>query len=237
MNKRKSVGTLTLAKPRPRRAPKKPAVVDRSAGPPPPLYAIHPGILMVQKWIDELPAKTGRSLEDWLRQIRQAGVKDEKAGRTWLMTTYRLGSNTAGWLAEKAFGGAAKLAEDTPAGYLKLAPTYVEQMYAGPRSLLRPLHDLLIDLARGLGGDVRICPCQTIVPLYRRHVFAQIKPATSKRIDFGFALGEEPFTGRLLDTGGRAKKDRITHRVALTSLDEVDLQVKRWLKQAYERDA
>ena len=57
------------------------------------------------------------------------------------------------------------------------------------------------------------------------------------RIDLGLALGEEPFTSRLLDTGGRAKKDRITHRVALTSLADIDLQVKRWLKQAYARDA
>jgi hypothetical protein len=74
------------------------------------------------------------------------------------------------------------------------------------------------------------------VPLYRRHVFAQIKPATNKRLDLGFALGEEPFTSRLHDTGGLAKKDRITHSVVLTSLADFDLQVKRWLKQAYARD-
>ena len=41
----------------------------------------------------------------------------------------------------------------------------------------------------------------------------------------------------LIDTGGFQKKDRITHSVALTSLADIDLQVKRWLKQAYERDA
>jgi hypothetical protein len=74
------------------------------------------------------------------------------------------------------------------------------------------------------------------VPVYRRHVFAEIKPASNKRIDLGFALGEEPFTNRLLDTRGAAKKNRITHRVVLTSLADIDLQVKRWLKQAYERD-
>jgi hypothetical protein len=109
-------------------------------------------------------------------------------------------------------------------------------MYAGPKTALRPIHDAIVKLARQLGEDVKICPCKTIVPLYRRHVFAEIKPATGKRIDLGFALEDEPFTSRLLDTGGRAKKNRITHRVALTSLAEIDLQVKRWLKQAYERD-
>jgi hypothetical protein len=40
----------------------------------------------------------------------------------------------------------------------------------------------------------------------------------------------------LHDTGGLEKKNRITHCVAIGSLSDVDLQVKRWLKQAYERD-
>jgi hypothetical protein len=41
----------------------------------------------------------------------------------------------------------------------------------------------------GAGQGVKACPCKTIVPLYRRHVIAQIKPATRTRIDFGLALG------------------------------------------------
>ena len=76
-----------------------------------------------------------------------------------------------------------------------------------------------------------------MVPFYRKNVFAQVKPSTRTRIDFGLALRDTPATGRLKDTGGFAKKDRITHSVALSSLDDLDLQVKRWLKQAYERDA
>lgn len=201
------------------------------------LYSVHPGVAMVQKWIGELKAKTGRSLDEWIKHIKQAGPPTEKDCRDWLKSAHNLGTNSAWWLAEKAFGNPLTLAEDTPEGYLALAPQYVEQMYAGPKAGIRPIHDELIKIAQQLGDDVRICPCKTIVPLYRRHVFAQIKPATQKRIDLGFALGEEPFTSRLHDTGGQAKKDRITHSVALTSLADIDLQVKRWLKQAYERDA
>ena len=110
-------------------------------------------------------------------------------------------------------------------------------MYAGPKAGLRPLHDRLLQLGRALGPDVRVCPCQTIVPLYRNHVFAQIKPATQKRIDFGFALGALKATGRLLDTGGFAKKDRITHRIPITCVDEIDAEVEAWLHKAYEMDA
>jgi hypothetical protein len=200
------------------------------------VYSVHPGVAMVQRWVGELPAKTGRSLEEWFKHIKLAGPASERECRDWLKKTYDLGTNTAWWLAEKAFGGPQSLAEDTPKGYLALAPQYVERMYAGPKSALFPIYEELVRLAQLLGEDLRICPCKTMVPLYRRHVFAQIRPGSQKRVDLGLALGEEPFTSRLRDTGGRAKKDRITHCVALTSLSDIDLQVKRWLKQAYERD-
>jgi hypothetical protein len=201
------------------------------------LYAVHPGVAMVEKWIRDLSSKTGRTLQEWILLIKKQGPKVEKDCRAWLKEEFKLGTNTAWWLAEKTFGNALGLADDSPESYLRAAPIYVERMYAGPKAHLRVLHDRLIELTRSLGDDVRICPCQTIVPLYRRHVFAQIKPTTTKRIDLGFALGEEPFTSRLIDTGGMAKKDRITHRVAISEPSDIDLQVKRWLKQAYERDA
>src|ERR671933_2846002 len=110
-------------------------------------------------------------------------------------------------------------------------------MFAGPKAGLRPLYDRLLRLGLALGEDVKACPCKTIVPLYRRHVFAQIKPATRTRIDLGFALGDMKATGRLIDTGGFAKKDRITHRIPITSLDDINDEVKHWLKVAYDRDA
>lgn len=232
MAARKSTAVATKRKV----AAKKPPVRKVAAAKKSSLYSVHPGVAMVQKWIAELKAKTGRSLEEWLRHIKSAGPPDEKACRDWLKSAYGVGTNTAWWLAEKAFGNPAGLADDSPEHYLASCPVYVDNMYAGPRAILRPMHDELVRLAKGLGDNVRICPCTTIVPLYRQHVFAEIKPATHKRIDLGFALGDEPFTARLVDTGGRAKKNRITHRVALTSPADIDLQVKRWLREAYERD-
>jgi len=88
-----------------------------------------------------------------------------------------------------------------------------------------------------LGNDVKACPCKTIVPLHRKHVFAQIKPATHTRIDFGLALGDTKRTpNRLIDTGGFAKKDRITHRFEIAAPGDIDTEVKRWLKTAYDCD-
>ena len=41
----------------------------------------------------------------------------------------------------------------------------------------------------------------------------------------------------MIDTGGYARKDRITHRFEITSAKDIDDEVKRWLKVAYDRDA
>ncbi len=73
------------------------------------------------------------------------------------------------------------------------------------------------------------------MPLYRKNVFAELKPSTRTRLDLGLCLRGEPFTDRLLDTGGQAKGDRITHRVAVTCAEDVDGEVKRWLRLAYEK--
>jgi hypothetical protein len=82
-----------------------------------------------------------------------------------------------------------------------------------------------------------VCPCKTFVPLYRNHVFAQIKPTTNTRIDLGFALGNMKVPKRLINTGGYEKKDRITHRIEIASAKDIDADIKKWLKTAYELDA
>ena len=199
------------------------------------IYGVHPGVLMTQKWIGELKQKTGRTLDEWLKLIKQEGPPTENARRDWLKEQHRLGTNYAGWLAARSLGKASE--KEDADEYLKAAEKYVDAMFAGKKEHLRPIYDALLKLGLSMGKDTKACPCQTIVPLYRNHVFAQIKPTTRSRIDFGLALGDTKAKGRLIDTGGFAKKDRITHRFEITSLKDIDDEVKRWLKVAYERDA
>jgi len=199
------------------------------------IYSPHPSLALVQKWITDLKQKTGRSLDEWMRYIKKNGPKDNQERREWLKTEHGLGTNSAWWLSDRAAGIGTE--EGDPDAYLKAAEGYVEKMFSGGKAELRPIYDALLKLGLSVGKEAKACPCQTIVPLYRNHVFAQIKPATRTRIDFGFALGDTKAKGRLIDTGGLAKKDRITHRIEITSLEDIDDEVKRWLKVAYDRDA
>jgi hypothetical protein len=200
-----------------------------------PLYDVHPSIQMVTYWITSLPERTGRSLDEWLNLIRTEAPAANKERCDWLKKQHGFGTNTARFLADRAEGKGTEDGDE--AAYLEAAENYVEAMFAGPKAGLRPIYNALIELGRSLGGDIKVCPCKTIVPIFRRYVIAQIKPSTRTRIDFGLALKDTKATGRLLDTGGFAKGDRISHRIEITSLDDIDDEVKMWLKKAYEMDA
>jgi hypothetical protein len=199
------------------------------------IYSVHPGVVMVQKWVETLPEKTGRSLEEWIALVKKSGPKDETARREWLKANYKLGTNSAWWIAERAEGKG--LEDSDPEIYLLAAEKYVEEMFSGSKSGLRPIYDQLLKIGLKIGKDVKACPCKTIVPLYRNHVFAQLKPSTRTRLDLGLSLGNMKVPPRLIDTGGLQKGDRITHRIPISSLAEIDEEVKHWLKVAYDLDA
>jgi hypothetical protein len=200
------------------------------------LYGVHPGVAMMQKWVAELKDKTGRSLEEWIALVKKEGPPSEKERRDWLKSKHKLGTNSAWWIAGRADGKETE--DDSTEKYLQAAVGYVEEQYGGPKAKLRPIFDELLKLGKGLGADVKACPCKTIVPLYREHVFAQIKPTTNSRVDLGLALAKHKgkLPKRIIDTGGLAKKDRITHRIPLESAAEIDGEVRKWLKAAYELD-
>jgi hypothetical protein len=192
----------------------------------------------MQKWIAELKTKTGRTLEQWVELTRKEGPSDgHKARVEWLRRAHALSNNVAWAIAERA--GGKGFEGDSPEAYLEAAEKYVEEQYSGKKVALRPIYDELLELGRSVADDVKACPCQTMVPFYRNHVFAQIKPATHLRIDMGFALAkyEGKLPKRLIDTGGLAKKDRITHRIEISEAGQIDDDLRKWLKTAYELDA
>jgi len=197
-------------------------------------FDVHPSVAYVQAILANFKTKTGHTLEDWVALLRREKPADPKG---WLKAR-GLGTNQAGFVLQRAGTAPSHAFGDTPEGYLAAAPRYVEAQYGGKKAPLRPLFERIVALARGLGSDVKICPCETIVPFYRNHVFAEVKPFAS-RLDLGLALGDptevKDSSGRLKDTGGFAKKDRITHKLEVTS--EADLKAALpWLKRAYERD-
>ena len=176
------------------------------------IYRVHPSVAYARKIIANLPDKTGRSLDEWSDLLGADGPKEKKERPAWLHSEYGLGRTTA--------------------------VNYVENLYSGKKEHLRPIHDALLRAGYDLGDDVAASPCTTMVPLYKNRVIAQIKPTTLTRIDLGLALKDcdEAYSDRLVDTGGLQKGDRITHRIPISSVEEIDDEVKYWLNVAYELD-
>lgn len=192
------------------------------------LYNMHPSFDYEEAGLRLIKVRTGKTLEEWIAHVKKNGPEEPKARVAWLKKQ-GLTMNYAGWVASRASGTGGRENYDPE----KL----VDAMFAGPKAALRPIYEKLLNLGLSIAKDVKACPCSTIVPLYRHHVFAQIKPTTNTRIDMGFALGGMKASGKLIDTGGFAKKDRITHRIPIGSVVEIDDEVKKWLKKAYELDA
>lgn len=198
-------------------------------------YDVHPGVSMIQKWEAELPAKTGRALDEWAGLVRKRSFPKPSAAKDWLKAEYGLPSMTAWSIAEYAIG---KLPwEGDPKLYLQNAIDYVSDMFSGPKEWQRPIFEEVIAFARTLGNDVRVCPCKTIVPLYRKKVFAELKPATNKRLELAIVLGEVPVQGRLVRNPRAKTDDRRQHLIALTPDSGFGAECKKWLKAAYKYDA
>ena len=199
------------------------------------VYSVHPSVPYAQKIIASMKTKTGRSIDEWIAFVKKTGPKTEVERRAWLKDAHALGTNYAWWIAERAEGKGGE--EDSPEAYLRQAPKYVEEMYGGKRAALRPIYEKLLAMGLAIGDEAKACPCKTMVPLYRDHVFAEIKPATNSRIDLGLALAT--ITRRIparVAPVKNAKGNRITHRIPIVSVGEVDEFVEQWLRKAYEAD-
>ena len=198
-------------------------------------YDLHPSVRMAESVTKGMKEKTGRSIDEWVRHVNQHGPGGEKERAAWLKSEHGLGTNYASWIAGKSVG---KTDGNEDAGaYLKHAEDYVDKMFAGPKEHLRPIYDAILAYAKTMGKDIGVSPCSTIVPIYRNHVIARVKPTTRTRIDLGLALGNTKTPKRLINTGGFEKKDRITHRIEITSMEDFDDEAKKWMRKAYEMDA
>jgi predicted transport protein len=174
--------------------------------------------------IATLGEKTGRSAEEWIAALE---ASDASAGthtqqREWLQSQ-GLGRNHAGAVLWWRKNGAA-----IQAG----GDSLVDDQYSGRRAPLRPIYEELVRAVRALGDDVEILPRGTYVTFARSNQFAIAKPG-SGRVDLGLRLpGVEP-TARLLDAGSFGSGS-ITHKVSLHDATELDDDVRRFLRAAYE---
>ena len=172
-----------------------------------------------QTMIDNLPARTGRGLDEWFAVVDAAGYEKHGQILSHLKSEYGVSHGFANLIAARALSrGQAATGDDL-----------VDAQYEGRKAPLRPLYERLVAEVTAFGADVEVAPKKTSVSLRRKKQFAVIEAPSATRLQLGLNLRTAAATGRLRVAGGMC-----THRVDVTSSGEIDAELIGWLHEAYE---
>jgi hypothetical protein len=192
-------------------------------------YSPHPGLMSEAADKEKLRAATGKTFDEWVALARRKGPKTQRECRGWLQKEHGHKMREAWWIATTA------VADDDQPNYSS-PESLVDALYSGAKAALRPVHEKVIDAALSCGSDVIATSCKTMVPLYRKHVFAELRPVAGA-VECRLSLGDAAAKGRLAAVSGREPGARLSHLVLLESESDVDAEFKGWLAGAYELGA
>ena len=168
--------------------------------------------------IENMPEKTGNSLEEWKRILNGKSFAKHSEAVKYLKEEHSVTHGFANTIVTLS-----KDENETPDDLL-------ENQYKGKENLF-PIYKELIAVVKTFGADVTITPKKGSVSIIRKKQFALIKPATKTRIDLGFKLKDKPTTKRLENSGPFGSM--CTHRVKISKVEEIDNELINWLKEAY----
>ena len=174
----------------------------------------------LQTMINNMPEKTGKSLEEWKQILKTKSFVKHSEGVNFLKKEHGVTHGFANTIV--SLSKEENNSEDD----------LVANQYKG-KEVLKPIYDALIKHVSSLGADVTITPKKGSVSIIRKRQFVLIKPATKTRIDLGFKLKDKPTTDRLENSGPFGTM--CTHRVRITDVKEVDKELKGWIKEAYDK--
>ncbi len=176
-----------------------------------------------QSMIANMPEKTGKSLEQWLAVVAKSKLQKHGEIVGMLKGEHGMTHGFASLVAHKALSSDAGSSQ---------GDDLIAAQYAGAKACLKPIHDKLSAMIAGFGKDVEFAPKKAYVSLRRSKQFGLIQPSTASRLDLGLNLKGVSPIGRLEASG--SWNSMVTHRVKLASADEVDAEIKAWLKAAYD---
>lgn len=173
---------------------------------------------LAQTMIDNMPEKTGKSLEQWQKVVGASSTTKHGEIMKFLKGEHGVTHGFANLIAQKCIGNLDVGAADLVANQYK------------NKEALKPIHDAIIDFVKTFGSELEVSPKKTSVSLRRKKQFALIQPSTKTRIDLGINLKGEPPQGRL-----EAMSGMCTHKVKLSAVEDFDEDVQSWLKEAFNR--
>lgn len=179
---------------------------------------------MIDKMIQNMPEKTGKTLEEWITVLRSERSTDSKHKEQvqLLMDRFGLGMNYADIIVHKTNG--------TDSGSAN-PETLIQEQYNG-KEQLRPIFDKLMHFIAQF-DDVETAPKKAYVSLRRKKQFACLKPATKTRFELELILkGQEPQGILEIIPGAGAM---CTHKIKLESAEQITPEVLQWFELAFQK--
>ena len=173
--------------------------------------------------IENLPQKTGKTLEEWIKIINQQPLTRTSDKVKYLKTSFGLGHGYAGLIIYQA-----KVAAEGKAG---TPEELIAKQYNG-KEHLKPIYDMLVAEVKKFGRDVEIAPRNSYVSLSRNYQFAMLVPASKLRFEIALKLKNQEPIGIL---EAMPKPGMCTHRINLSSVEDINKEVLSWLKAAYDK--
>jgi hypothetical protein len=177
--------------------------------------------------LKNIEKKTGKSLDELVQLVKTSGLAKHGEIRDMLKRDLGLGHGDANTLTHTALksDGASAAAEkgQTP-------DDVVDELYAGPKASLRPIHDRLMAEIRKF-GDFEVSPKKTYVSLRRKKQFAMIGPATKTQVEVGLNMKDVEPTDRLQQLPPKGMCD---YKVRIADAAEVDAEMVGWIRRAYD---
>ncbi len=176
---------------------------------------------------DSMKERTGKSLEEWVLAVQASGVDllDQKAVRNWLKSEHGILQNSQ-WAIADAAARAAGWVRPSVEGY-------IDSQYQGEKTALRPIFDALREIIEGLGEDISTEGRGGYTPFVRKRQFAAIQASTKTRVDLGLRFKQLPGSALLSTT---SLPGQSTHKIGLTSIEDITDEVRGLIRLAYEQN-
>ncbi|OEK07009.1 DUF4287 domain-containing protein [Roseivirga misakiensis] len=181
---------------------------------------------MLQTMINNMPEKTGKSLNDWHAVLKSSGLAKHGEFMKLLKGEHGVTHGFANTISQL---------------YLKpeLLEKKAESGDEADEKLLKG-KDGIVDIFqkaksqfKEVKGDVEFSYKNTYISLRTpKKQFALLQPSTKTRVDIGLNLKGVAPEGTVEAAG--SWNAMVTHRVKLTAADQVDANLAQWIQKAYD---
>jgi hypothetical protein len=181
----------------------------------------------IENQLGNIQTRSGKSLDELFAFFSKSGLRKHGEVRSMFIKELGLGYGDANTLASHFLQSNGVATGKVVSVNPDLA---VIEIYSGPRAGLRPIHDEIMNYINSL-GQFEIAPKKGYLSLRRKRQFAMVGPVTNARVEVGLNMKDIAPTNRLEQNppGGMCQ-----YKVKVTSLVEVDAELKAWITIAYK---